>query len=314
MSLVSVNVISYNQAPYLQQRIESVLQQSFNEYELIIWDDASTDHSYEIIEQYRLHKKASRIIFNDKNSGNGYLQWQKVINACKSKYIWLAEGDDFAEPDFLKKTVAFMEANPTAALVEVDSFYVKNEEKNTRFSEYKNLNFPHPEWQETILFDGKEYLLKNLTNGNSIINVSSVLFRTEALQSVKTRFYDFKFSGDWALYIELCKKWNVGYLHEVLSNFRIHSTNHSKTGVANGTLYKENFKIITQLFQYLKKEGVSTDEYLKPLSRYITVFGVPFKAKLSLINYYFKTNPLIAIKGLFYNFKNRFFTPKNKQY
>ena len=69
MPTVSVIVPNYCHAPYLEQRIESILQQTFQDFELILLDDCSTDGSREILERYRNHPKVSGIFYNERNSG-----------------------------------------------------------------------------------------------------------------------------------------------------------------------------------------------------------------------------------------------------
>lgn len=77
MPTVSVIVPNYCHAPYLEQRIESILQQTFQDFELILLDDCSTDGSREILERYRNHPKVSGIFYNERNSGSPFKQWKK---------------------------------------------------------------------------------------------------------------------------------------------------------------------------------------------------------------------------------------------
>ena len=73
--LVSVIIPNYNHAPFLKERIDSVLNQSFDNFEVIILDDKSTDHSKEVIESYRNHEKVVHIEYNSQNSGSTFKQW-----------------------------------------------------------------------------------------------------------------------------------------------------------------------------------------------------------------------------------------------
>ena len=102
MPTVSVIIPNYNHAPFLKQRIESVLNQSFQDFEMILIDDCSTDGSREIIESYRNNPHVSHIVYNDSNSGSAFLQWNKGIELAKGDWIWVAESDDYAEPTFLE--------------------------------------------------------------------------------------------------------------------------------------------------------------------------------------------------------------------
>ncbi|TAE04306.1 MAG: glycosyltransferase family 2 protein, partial [Bacteroidetes bacterium] len=87
--LISVIVPNYNHAPYLLERIESILSQSFQDFELILLDDFSTDQSKEVLKKYQNHEKVSHLLLNEKNSGSTFKQWNKGISLAKGKYIWL---------------------------------------------------------------------------------------------------------------------------------------------------------------------------------------------------------------------------------
>ncbi len=108
MPKVSVIVPNYNHESFLQQRIDSILNQTYQDFELILLDDASSDASISIIENYRYEEKVSEIVLNTVNSGSPFKQWIKGIKLAKGEFIWIAESDDFAEPTFLETTVAMM--------------------------------------------------------------------------------------------------------------------------------------------------------------------------------------------------------------
>ena len=96
---VSVIVPSYNHAQYLEDRIESILKQSYSQFEVILLDDLSSDHSAEILE-IQNHPKVSHCIINKQNSGSTFCQWNKGIHLAKGYLIWIAESDDVADSQF----------------------------------------------------------------------------------------------------------------------------------------------------------------------------------------------------------------------
>ena len=98
--MVSVVVPNYNYAKYLPQRMESIFGQSFQNFEIILLDDASTDNSAELIEGYRAHPKVSVVEVSARNSGSPFRQWEKGLSLAKGKYVWIAEADDLAHSDF----------------------------------------------------------------------------------------------------------------------------------------------------------------------------------------------------------------------
>ncbi len=98
---VSVIIPNYNHAPFLKERIDSVINQHYDNFEVIILDDCSKDNSREVIEQYRNHPKVKHIIYNEANSGSTFIQWHKGFRLAEGEYIWIAESDDVADLDFL---------------------------------------------------------------------------------------------------------------------------------------------------------------------------------------------------------------------
>src|SRR5690242_21921320 len=87
---VSVIIPNYNHARYLPRRIESVLRQSYQDFELILMDDASTDDSREVLSLY-LSDPRVRVQFNEVNSGSPFKQWNKGVKLARGKYVWIAE-------------------------------------------------------------------------------------------------------------------------------------------------------------------------------------------------------------------------------
>src|SRR5690349_2386149 len=106
---ISVIIPNFDHASFLKQRIESVLNQTFQDFEIIILDDCSTDNSREIIEQYRQHPKVSHIEYNKTNSGSTFIQWQKGLSIAVGEYMWIAESDDVSSPKFIEKMVGLLQ-------------------------------------------------------------------------------------------------------------------------------------------------------------------------------------------------------------
>ena len=88
--MLSVIIPNYCHARYLKERIESILAQSYQDFELIILDDCSTDNSREIIEQYRSNPRVKHIVYNEQNSGSPFVQWQRGFTLASGEYIWIA--------------------------------------------------------------------------------------------------------------------------------------------------------------------------------------------------------------------------------
>src|SRR5215469_3050279 len=102
MPSISVIVPNYNHARFLPMRIDSILRQAFQDFELILLDDCSTDESRVILSSYANNPRV-RIEFNQTNSGTPFKQWNKGVRMARGKYVWIAESDDYADAHFLEQ-------------------------------------------------------------------------------------------------------------------------------------------------------------------------------------------------------------------
>src|SRR5580700_8971166 len=123
MPKVSVVVPNYNHARFLRQRLDSILAQSFQDFELILLDDCSSDESRTILEQYALDARA-RLEFNEVNSGSPFKQWNKGVRLTCGEYVWIAESDDYAGEGLLERLIAVLDAGPQVVFVNCRSWRV----------------------------------------------------------------------------------------------------------------------------------------------------------------------------------------------
>ena len=113
--LVSVIIPNYNHAVFLEQRIASVLYQTFRDYEVVALDDASTDDSRDVLVRYA-RQVPMRLVLNEKNSGSPFIQWRRGAELAAGKYIWIAESDDYADARLLDVLLSAMHRNPNVGL------------------------------------------------------------------------------------------------------------------------------------------------------------------------------------------------------
>lgn len=100
--LVSIIVPNYNHAKFLNQRLDSIFNQTFKDFEVIFLDDKSPDNSVGILNSYQDDRITHRV-YNTTNSGSPFKQWKKGLELAKGDLIWIAESDDFADITFLEK-------------------------------------------------------------------------------------------------------------------------------------------------------------------------------------------------------------------
>lgn len=260
--LVSVIIPNYNHKKFLNQRINSVLSQTFTDFELILLDDCSTDNSQELLLSYKNNPHVSHIVINTKNGNSPFLQWEKGIRLAKGKYIWIAESDDSAEPTFLSSTVKQLELNPEARICLTGS-YIIDEENNPACNIYG-----FDQWTEngeTCIFQSNNYLETHMLHTNSIYNASMVLFRKEGcLSNIMTDYRNMHYCGDWLFWIEQIRKGTVIEIHQKLNYFRKHLNNTTSQGTTQGNSFAEMAFIRNLLYRKLvhNKKAILKDKYM----------------------------------------------------
>lgn len=125
---VSVVMAVYNGVRFLAQAIESVLNQSFKDFEYIIIDDGSSDATSHLLEGYRQKDSRIRILRNEKNIGL-VSSLNRGLDSVQSKYVARMDADDVSLPNRLQRQVAFLEENPDVFLVG-SSAYILDEAGN----------------------------------------------------------------------------------------------------------------------------------------------------------------------------------------
>ena len=121
---VSVILPNYNHAPYLCERLESILTQTYKDFELLILDDGSTDDSYQIIARYERRARV-RVLVNSTNSGSAFSQWNLGISLASGEYVWIAESDDSAAGfEYLSMAYHRKGDTPKAQLAAAQSLFV----------------------------------------------------------------------------------------------------------------------------------------------------------------------------------------------
>lgn len=222
--LISVIVPNYNHEFYLKQRLDSIFSQSYPCFEVILLDDCSTDSSREILLGYAQHPKVSHCVFNDVNSGNTFIQWQKGIFLAKGKIIWIAESDDFCDTRFLEYVSKPIILNNQIALSYCQSNKV--DANNKIIGNWKTYtdNLDFKQFSKNFVMDGNLFIEKYLINKNVIPNASAVLFRKENLiiSDQQINIPALKYCGDWVIYFQVIMEKKVSFIADSINSFRYH--------------------------------------------------------------------------------------------
>lgn len=237
--LVSVIIPNYNHSLYLDERINSVLNQSYDHYEVIILDDNSSDNSVEIINKYKEHPKVTQIIINEVNSGSAFIQWHKGFSIAKGSLIWIAESDDTCESDLLEKLVREFEQHDDLSF----SFC-----RSLKINEKGVIIGNHIKPSPSTYMNGITFIKKRLSMINFVANASSVVFKKEIALSIDKDYMNYKGCGDWLFWIELAEKGNVAIVNQQLNYFRQHGDNTTSSNSRKGI----NVIEIRKIFDYLR--------------------------------------------------------------
>ena len=230
MCKVSIIVPNYNHARYLPQRVESILRQTYQDFELILLDDCSTDDSRSVLSRYANDTRV-RISFNEANSGSPFKQWNKGVRLARGKYIWIAESDDYADVKFLERLVSLLDRDESTAYAYCRSWRVTEDGQLSGFEDtYIPYQGPRA-WRNDYSVDGERECREYFVFINAVPNASAALLRKSAYDSVTGADGDFVLCGDWKLWAALALTGRVEYLSEPLNYYRNHQvTQRSRTG------------------------------------------------------------------------------------
>lgn len=272
---VSVIIPNYNHALFLKQRIESVLNQTYQDFELIILDDCSTDHSKTIIESYRNHPKVSQIIYNQQNSGSVFKQWRKGIELAKGEYVWIAESDDYATIEFLQETVAQLQKNAALGMVFTNNTIVNQDNETIGFTaENKKNSFQALSANHHTI--NRENVTSFLLSEMVIENASGAVFRKRNLLQVDfNELVKFINTGDRFTYIGIALQSEILYIPKALNFMRSHANNTTKKSYTNGNIYKDRIRVLNYYFSdlYNSQSRKNILDFYKPDYLSFVTFG-----------------------------------------
>lgn len=251
---VSVIVPNYNHAKFLKQRIDSILSQTFQDFELILLDDASTDDSVSILQTYASHPKVARVVFNETNSGSPFHQWKKGFEMSSGPLVWIAESDDWADRNFLKQVCRILGEHPNCVVAHCNSMMVDKE--GSPLGPRRNRSLPDE------LVDGKTETAERMRFWNSIPNASAAVFRREAVNDSMFPT-TMRFCGDCVFWIRLMQQGSVFFTSEFLNYTRMHdNTNqHQIDPMKEFVRLQEHFDAISLAIELGGSRGLSRKPY-----------------------------------------------------
>jgi glycosyltransferase involved in cell wall biosynthesis len=219
---VSVILPAYNAEKYIAETIESILNQTYKDFEFIIVNDCSTDSTKEIIENFAKQDKRIRLVSNDRNLKVSKTA-NKGIELANGEYIARTDSDDWSYPDRLEKQLKFMESNPEVVLLS------GNMEICDATLNIKN---------QTHFPTTNDEIIKVILQYNPTVH-SAMMFKKETFKNVGG-YGGINSSEDYLLLMKMASKGKIANLDDVLIKYRVLNTSltsKNKTEMHLATLY-----------------------------------------------------------------------------
>ena len=264
--LVSIAIITYNQKEFLRECIESCLTQDYENFELVIADDGSTDGTHEMLSEYEV-QYPNKFVLVLSSVNKGITKNSNAAHfACNGKYIAWIGGDDLMLPNKIMKQVKFMENNPSCTICYHD-LDVFNSNDNKHLYDFSQKSKPRSGDIKTLIKYG-------VFNGAC----STMVRRNKTPE----HGYDERVpvASDWLYWVEsLGNGGTINFIDEVLGRYRRHDNNvtNEKTVMAQNMIdhlnscnllyskYPEFFKEITYRYAVIIRSNRHKLPYLKSL-------------------------------------------------
>jgi glycosyltransferase involved in cell wall biosynthesis len=322
MYKISVILTSYNHGQFIREAIESILNQSFTDFQLIIWDDASSDDSWEIITSYS--DKRIKVYRNERNMRGGNIN--RALEVASGEYIAIHHSDDVWELDKLEKQVAYLDLHPeVGAVFTLVQIINENGENFSQVDHFYYKIFDQPNRTR------HEWLRFFFVNGNALCH-PSLMIRKSCYQECGSYRYGLAQLTDFDMWIRLCLKVDIYVLQEKLTKFRIRDNEVNTSGnrpevfvrvyfeyfqLLSNYLTVSDFQELCKIFpeaeKYFRKEQTNVKFALAMIAlelspfRFTELFGLnilfelmqhPREALQIEINYQFDYGSLIRLTGV----------------
>jgi glycosyltransferase involved in cell wall biosynthesis len=277
---VSVCIPNYNYGRFVGRAIESVLEQTFIDFELIVVDDASTDGSQSVISRYK--DKRLKFVRNKKNLGR-LDNINKCFKLTRGRYINLLPSDCYLPKDALSKMVATLEQNPGAVFMFGSTPVVDEMGKEVRMIR---------PFKQSHCWNGRDFFAR-LVKGN-VVPVMATLFRRELLDEDRAglwRATKAQSSRDWLFWLRACFFGEVCFIDEVVAYDREHSQNYTTYSLSTGEEFKNQRLVVEQIFEEkgemeaLREGAISRvkGRAIKSLARQVARTGRPMGSSEGIV-------------------------------
>lgn len=244
MSLPQVSVIMsvYNGERYLEESIDSVLNQQFGDFEFLIYDDGSTDNTARIVES----KNDARIKFSRSSTNQGlFAALNKLIAQANGKYIRLWSYDDIMKPHCLATEIEFLEHHPELGFCYC---FCDDIDEQNRF-------IPPTATDETPTLISPQLAVQLMFYWGCLPgNISTVTIKKKTIEEIGGFNNNFCQSADFDLWVRISEKYPIGRIREPLILLRRHRAQFSKWRKMILVIMRENCRIYKRLLERMPPE------------------------------------------------------------
>ena len=242
MKKVDILLATYNGEQYLKEQLDSILAQSYNEFRLLISDDASTDDTVKILKEYAEKDNRITVFFQKENSGV-IKNFEFLLEKVKNEYYMFSDQDDIWKEDKIEKSIKRIEETDSS-LVYTD-LEVVDSDLNVIYKSYWKLKGIYDKIKKYNNFES--LYLNNFVTGCTIISKQE--FIKEVLPLPNTSKFVLH---DYWIPLILSQKYKISYIEEPLIKYRQHKNN--KIGSKKKVDELKKFEEVRELFIRVKKE------------------------------------------------------------
>ena len=254
---VSVVIPAYNHEKYIDETINSVLSQTYEDFELIIINDGSTDNTEDAIRSY----KDKRIKYYHQNNQGAHVAINKGIKMSCGHYVAILNSDDVYTPNRLRRCVEFLDRNDgySAVITKVSGIKGNGLPVSKRDSAHIKAWL---KWYEKALtfFENDQFMPSTFSN-NILITTSNYFMRKSVLDRIGG-FLPLRYTHDWDFLLRLSGETKIHLLDEVLLKYRIHDSNTVQEDNSEGRVKYEVNWLIAENIQYLFSSDIDIPDML----------------------------------------------------
>jgi glycosyltransferase involved in cell wall biosynthesis len=258
MPRVSVCLPVYNGAKYIAEAIKSVLDQSYEDFELLIADDRSCDGSWEIIDSFSKQDKRVKAWHNEINLGH-YGNYNACIAKASGEYIKLFAQDDLLHSQFIERFVSVMDQYPNVSLINCARRWIDSEGKSISANSKLDIRLTRP-FDKNTQITGEDAIVSTLKESiNWLGEPSSQMFRAKFVDGSFDTTY--RQIGDIEYNYRLLEHGDYYFINEELCNFRKHSDSWTTANSRELSTYLEWLLLASKHRKYLKQANLTPEQY-----------------------------------------------------